>query len=86
MIRKSGNKIPGTNFYYIDNMNGRVTYFGQLHYPLSIEANGISVFIELSSRSISEGIGFPELLMEKSMIKPQRYKYLSLQNITITSW
>jgi signal transduction histidine kinase len=77
MIRKSGNKIPGTNFYYIDNMNGRVTYFGQLHYPLSIEANGISVFIELSSRSISEGIGFPELLMEKSMIKPQRYKYLS---------
>ncbi|MBL7967784.1 MAG: HAMP domain-containing histidine kinase [Prolixibacteraceae bacterium] len=77
MIANSGVKVPGSNFYYMNNMNGRVSYFGRLHYPLVDDANGISVFIELNSKIISEGIGFPELLLDRSLAKPFRYKYLS---------
>jgi len=77
MIEHSGIKVPGSNFYFMNNMNGRVSYFGRLHYPRANVANGISIFIEIDSKIIPEGIGFPELLMDRSLVKPFRYKYLS---------
>jgi len=77
MIEQSGIKVPNSNFYFMNNMNGRVSYFGKLHYPQVNVANGISIFIEIDSKIISEGIGFPELLMDRSLVKPFRYKYLS---------
>lgn len=77
MIKTSGIAIPGSSFYFMDNMNGRVSYMGRLYYPLGEDSNGISVYIELNSKTISEGIGFPELLMDRTLIKPFRYKYLS---------
>lgn len=74
MIKNQGFPVPGTNFYYMDNMNGRISYFGRLHYPLSSDSLGVSVFIELNSKILSEGIGFPELLIDRSMRKPESYK------------
>jgi signal transduction histidine kinase len=74
MILAQGVKIPGTNFYFMDNMNGRISYTGRLHYPLSFEKQGVSIFIELNSELLFEGIGFPELLIDKSMAKPENYK------------
>jgi signal transduction histidine kinase len=58
----------------MDNMNGRISYTGWLHYPLSSEKRGISIFIEMNSDLLFEGIGFPELLIDKSMTKPDNYK------------
>ena len=77
MITHSGIKIPGTSFYFMNNMNGHVSYLGKLHYPLVGHPNGISVFMEINSKIASEGIGFPELLMDRSLIRPLRYKDLS---------
>ncbi len=77
MIRESGIRIPGTNFYYMDNMNGRISYFGKLFYPLSSDSLGISVFIDLQSKLLPKGIGFPELLLDNSMKEPERYKHFS---------
>jgi signal transduction histidine kinase len=77
MIERSGIKVPGSNFYFMNNMNGRVSYFGRLHYPRANIVNGISIFIEIDSKVISEGIGFPELLIDQSLARPFRYKYLS---------
>ncbi|MFW5756179.1 MAG: hypothetical protein ACOCWK_06225, partial [Tangfeifania sp.] len=74
MIETQGVKIPGTSFYFMDNMNGRISYTGHLHYPLSSETSGVSIFIELNSDLLFEGIGFPELLIDKSMEKPENYK------------
>lgn len=74
MIEKEGNPIPGTSFYFMENMNGRISYFGKLHYPLTSDSIGITVFVELNSKILSEGIGFPELLIDKSMQKPASYK------------
>ncbi len=77
MIAQSGILVPGTNFHFMNNMNGRVSYLGKLDYPLAGNANGFSIFIEINSKIASEGIGFPELLLDKSLIRPFRYKYLS---------
>lgn len=74
MILHHGMPIPGTNFYYMDNMDGRISYLGNLHYPLASDSLGVSVFIDLKSRVQSEGIGFPELLIDHSMRKPDSYK------------
>jgi two-component system, NtrC family, nitrogen regulation sensor histidine kinase NtrY len=73
MIEKEGNPLPGTSFYYMENMNGRISYFGKIHYPLTSDSIGISIFVELNSKILSEGIGFPELLIDKSMQKPSSY-------------
>ncbi|MFA5327125.1 MAG: ATP-binding protein [Prolixibacteraceae bacterium] len=77
MIKNSGTNIPGSKFHFMNNMNGRVSYFGELHYQRADIPSGISVFIEIDSKIFSEGIGFPELLMDRSIIRPFRYKYLS---------
>lgn len=75
MIEEQGSKLPGTNFYYMDNMNGRISYFGELYFPsIGDDYSGISIFIELNSRLAAEGIGFPELLIDKSMKNPDSYK------------
>jgi two-component system, NtrC family, nitrogen regulation sensor histidine kinase NtrY len=77
MFKEQGNLLPGTNFFYMDNMDGRISYFGNLHYPLASDSIGVSVFIELKSKIQSEGIGFPELLIDQSMRKPNSYKRFS---------
>ncbi|MBT6766947.1 MAG: GHKL domain-containing protein, partial [Prolixibacteraceae bacterium] len=73
MIEAQGEQIPGTNFYFMDNMNGRISYTGKLHYPHAFESSGVSVFIELNSDLLFEGIGFPELLIDKSISQPENY-------------
>ena len=77
MIARAGTQISGSNFYFMNNMEGRVSYLGKLHYPLKNDIKGITIFIPMNSKPVSEGIGFPELLMNKTLIKPFRYKYLS---------
>jgi len=72
-----GSKISESNFYSMSNGNGRISFFGKFHYPLIQNTKGFSLFVELNSKAISEGIGFPELLMDRTLIKPLRYKYLS---------
>ncbi|VAW23602.1 Nitrogen regulation protein NtrY [hydrothermal vent metagenome] len=77
MIAREGLQIPGTNFFFMDKMNGRISYFGKLFYPLSADSIGVAVFLELVSSLTAEGLGYPELLMDKSMIKPESYKRFS---------
>ncbi len=66
MIRDMGDQIPGTNFYFINNMNGRISYTGRFHFDLLDDTTGITIYIDLDSDPLFEGIGFPELLIDKS--------------------
>ncbi len=77
MIKDKGLQIPGTNFYFMDNMDGRISYFGKLHYPHASETLGVSVHLELATSLASEGIGYPELLIDKSMQSPKGYEKFS---------
>ncbi|HET6555857.1 MAG TPA: HAMP domain-containing sensor histidine kinase [Prolixibacteraceae bacterium] len=76
LITEAGTELPGSRFYFMNNMEGMV-YLGKLHYHMADDPKGFSIFITMNSKPVSEGIGFPELLMDKSLIKPFRYKYLS---------
>ncbi len=55
-------QVPNTGFYFLDNRNGRISYFS----PVIFRQAGreVTVFIELDSRLLSEGLGYPELLLE----------------------
>nr|WP_321487242.1 ATP-binding protein [uncultured Draconibacterium sp.] len=73
-IKAQGLQIPGTNFYFMDNMNGRISYTGRWDYPLVDGGNGVTVYIDLDSDLLFEGIGFPELLIDKSMARSNSYR------------
>ncbi|WP_320110488.1 ATP-binding protein [Draconibacterium orientale] len=73
-IESEGIQIPGTNFYFMDNMNGRISYTGRFSYPLADGGRGITIYIDLDSDLLFEGIGFPELLIDKSMTRPEKYR------------
>lgn len=75
IIRKYGTKIENTNFYYIDNNNGRINYLGWLKYRINDKE--VSIFAEIESRLISLGIGFPELLLMNKSPAHKRKRDLS---------
>ncbi len=64
-ILDNGMPVPNTDFYYLDNLNGRISYFAPLVYELSGEEE-LTLFIELDTRLIAEGLGYPALLLEDS--------------------
>ena len=78
-VRSYGTRIGNTNFYYMDHMNGRISYLGKFIY---VEGDvQTAVFIEfqsrLNSRLSHEGAGFPKLLLDQSQAISNRYKRFS---------
>ncbi len=65
-IDEYGIIIPGSNFYFLDNHNGRISYLGELSSKLQ-DASVINIYIELNSKIFSEGLGYPELLLDKKL-------------------
>lgn len=64
MIRKSGIEIPGSDFYFLNNLNGRISYLASI--PYFRADNEHRLFIELDSKILSEELGYPELLLDKN--------------------
>lgn len=64
MLENYGYAINGsTYFHYLDNNNGRVSYFGIFRFFPNDAARETSLFIELHSKPFFEGLGYPELLV-----------------------
>ena len=64
-LRKTkGMLVSGSNFYFMDRVNGRISYLGQLDFVNSFNIP-IKVFIDLNSKVIPEGKGYPELLLDE---------------------
>ena len=66
MLLEYGVVIPNTNFYYLDNNNGRQSYLGVFSIMVS-PSEFVKVYIEFNSKIFSEGIGYPDLLLDKRM-------------------
>lgn len=58
--------LTGSNFYFLDNHNGRISYFGKFNF-FDRDSVETRLFIEFHSKIFSEGLGYPELLLEKSL-------------------
>ncbi len=71
-LRKTkGMLVSGSNFYFMDRVNGRISYLGQLDL-LNSEKKLVKVFLELNSRVIPEGKGYPELLLDEHASRESR--------------
>ena len=56
-----GVQLSDTNFYFLDNNNGRNSYLGIL--PFYRDGKLIRIFLEIDSKLISVKLGYPELLI-----------------------
>ncbi len=70
----SGSRLQHSDFYFLDNLNGRISYLGWLKYKISTEIPEISLFLELDSKLQTEEAGYPELLLDKKIARKSRYK------------
>lgn len=77
MIKDMGVQISGSNFYFMDNMNGRISYTGKLHFPMPGKHENVTIYVDLDSDLLFEGIGFPELLIDKSITRSENYRKFS---------
>jgi len=62
MILQYGIEIPGSDFYFLDNLNGRISYLGAIPYYHAESEH--RVYIELNSKILSDELGYPELLLD----------------------
>jgi two-component system, NtrC family, nitrogen regulation sensor histidine kinase NtrY len=73
----------GSGFYFLDNLNGRISYLGtvvfeQDHYPYEQ-----TLFISLDSKIMDAQLGYPELLIEGTFASTQvldQYSYAKYVN------
>jgi two-component system, NtrC family, nitrogen regulation sensor histidine kinase NtrY len=64
--------LPGSDFYFMDRLNGRISYLGELHLFDFKNHKPLVVFIELNSKIVPEGKGYPQLLMDQQAAKMNR--------------
>ncbi len=60
-------ELPGSDFYFLDNLNGRISYLASIPYYTAEREH--RVYIELDSKIFSEELGYPELLLDDNYSK-----------------
>ncbi len=75
MIQENGIEVPGSDFYFLDNLNGRISYLAVIPYYRA--DSEYRVYIELNSKIFSEELGYPELLLDDnySSFTSSRFSY-----------
>ncbi len=68
MLQEEGIPLSNSNFYFLDNLNGRISYIGLIHYKNGKE--GKTLYISLDSKLTNTQLGYPELLLDKELAQP----------------
>jgi len=71
MILKSGESIPNTNFYYLNEFDGMVSYLGVIT-SKSLRNESVKIYIRLDSKVGDEGLGYPDLLLDEKVALRKR--------------
>lgn len=75
MIATTGEPIPNSNFYYLNEFDGMVSYLGVISNP-SYGSDEVKIFLRLDSKVDDEGLGYPDLLLdEKVDLRPVSKEY-----------
>ena len=86
MVSTSGKQISDTNYYYINNQDGNITYFDAIEYKL---ANGTitKLYIELHSKITSQVFGYPTILLDNAESNqfPTNYSMAKYKNGLLVS-
>ncbi|MFW5916216.1 MAG: ATP-binding protein [Bacteroidota bacterium] len=78
MLQEEGVTIGNSRFYYLDNLNGRISYIGLIKYHETDQYQESTLYISLDSKLTSGQLGYPELLLTGELIEPgplQNYSY-----------
>ncbi len=78
LFHEEGIALPGTRFFFLDNLNGKISYLAQFTYKREDWNDEVSLFISLDSKLVSQELGYPELLLDNRLSKPtvlSRYSY-----------
>ncbi|MCU4164755.1 ATP-binding protein [Carboxylicivirga caseinilyticus] len=63
VLNSFGELIPNSKvFYYLDNDNGQVSYFGRMCFFENDPSYETTLFFEINSKPTFSGLGYPELL------------------------
>ncbi|MBN1989105.1 MAG: hypothetical protein JW783_06915 [Bacteroidales bacterium] len=76
MAAEKGTLIRGTNFYYLSNQTGRISYLGVFSVALD-SLTRANLYIEMDSKLNSEFLGYPELLLEGKLASKSQMSYYS---------
>ncbi|WP_461636555.1 ATP-binding protein [Labilibaculum euxinus] len=75
MIVTTGEPIPNSNFYYLNEFDGMVSYLGVISNP-SFASDEVKIYLRLDSKFGNEGLGYPDLLLdEKVDLRPVSHEY-----------
>jgi signal transduction histidine kinase len=69
MLEEFAMKLPNCCFYYLDNANGSISYFGTFQFTDEGNDNEVTLYIQLDSKLITAELGYPELLLEDKMLQ-----------------
>lgn len=82
MIAINGEPIPNSDFYYLNEFDGVVSYLGVIS-KISNQFGKINIFLRLDSKVGDEGLGYPDLLLDEKLdLRPlsNDYSYGKYQN------
>ena len=63
MITSSGKSISDTNYYFINNQDGNITYFDSIQYAMP-NGSTAKLYIEMHSKQNSQEFGYPKILLD----------------------
>jgi signal transduction histidine kinase len=65
LIKDEGLPLQSSRFYYLDNLNGRISYIGIFTYHAGDPDLESILYLSLDSRLTESLLGYPELLLDK---------------------
>lgn len=89
LITTKGEETTAEHFFYINNDNGKINYMA--HFPFKRDESSppfATMFIDFKSRVSTEEIGFPDLLLDKSVnttLELKNYSYAKYKNGSLAS-
>ncbi len=72
-IKEFGHKLENSDFYFIGNRDGTITYFGKFSVPISVDDRQITVYIQLKEILTDIRLGYPDLLIDESDISTNMF-------------
>ncbi|MBR4440002.1 MAG: GHKL domain-containing protein [Bacteroidales bacterium] len=64
-IARHGSDVSGTDFYFVDNPDGGISYIGQPR--VMVNGTPYYICIRLDNKPVPQDLGYPELLMDKKI-------------------
>ncbi len=83
LVESYGVTLPYSDYYFLNNQNGKISYLGIHDFELGSFPNSVSLYLEIESRLISEELGYPELLLDENLKQnkiPAEYSFAKYKN------